>query len=94
MIYKSLERIQTVMIGTERIAGYHFHCRNMMNGKQRIFSVTASQVGDRDPREDAVKWRDGALIQNAFPYLYPNERELLITGFLPEDWENMDDLGE
>ena len=39
-------------------------------------------------------WADGKLVQDAFRYLYPNEREMLITGMLPEDWENMDDLGE
>jgi len=40
------------------------------------------------------EWVEGKLVQDAFPYLYPNERELLITGMLPEDWENMDYLGE
>jgi hypothetical protein len=43
---------------------------------------------------DAEAWRDGKLVQNAFPYLYPAEREMLITGMLPDEWENMDDLGE
>jgi len=93
-IYKALERIQTVFYDDHSIAGYHFFCKNMMNGNQVIFSVTPSQVGDCNPHEDAVKWRDGTLIQNAFPYLYPNERELLLTGFLPEDWENMGELGK
>ena len=93
MIYKALEKIRTVR-HDEGDCGYLFYCRNIMTDEVRIFPVTASQVGDCNPHEDAVKWRDGALIQNAFPYLYPNERELLITGFLPEDWKNMDELGE
>jgi hypothetical protein len=36
--------------------------------------------------EDYIKWRGGTLIQNAFPYLTPNEREFLITGITPEEW--------
>ena len=93
-IYKALERIQTVFYDDHSVAGYHFFCRNIMDGKQRIFSVTPSQVGNRNPHEDAIKWRDGTLIQNAFPYLYPNERELLLTGLLPEEMENIESLGE
>ena len=88
MIYKALKQIQVFE------KGYLFYTRNMFTGQTNIFPVTKSQVGDYDPLEDVEKWRDGMLIQRAFPYLYPNERELLLTGMLPDDWENMDDLGE
>ena len=32
-------------------------------------------------------WKDGALVQDAFPYLSANEREALISGICPWCWE-------
>ena len=92
--YKSLEKIIPVFYEDESIAGYHFYCRNIMNGEQRMFSVTDSQVGDRNPQGDAISWREGTPIKNAFPYLYPDERELLLTGLRPDELENIESLGE
>jgi len=43
---------------------------------------------------DIEAWINGKLIQDALPYLYPNEREFLITGYLDDDWINDDSLGE
>ena len=40
-------------------------------GKKQIVTVKS---------EDYDKWENGELIQRAFPYLTPNERETLITG--------------
>lgn len=31
-------------------------------------------------------WRDGELIQNAFPMLSADEREFIMTGITPEEW--------
>lgn len=39
--------------------------------------------------EDYEAWQNGALIQDAFPYLSANEREMLKTGICPECWDNM-----
>ncbi len=37
---------------------------------------------------DWQKWlRGGELIQNSFPYLSADEREFLLTGLLPGEWE-------
>lgn len=33
-------------------------------------------------------WQDGALVQNAFPYLSADEREALISGICPKCWED------
>lgn len=38
-------------------------------------------------REDLQKWDDGALVQDAFPYLSSGERELLVTGVCTPCWE-------
>jgi len=33
------------------------------------------------------KWENGELIQNAFPNLNGDEREFLLTGMTPEEWD-------
>ena len=38
--------------------------------------------------EDLRKWENGeGLVQNVFPNLTPDEREFLITGATPEEWD-------
>ncbi len=39
--------------------------------------------------EHVAKWRSGAYAQDAFPYLLPSEREMLISGTHPECWERL-----
>ena len=46
-----------------------------------------------DVREiDFHAYEDGELIQNCFPYLTPEQRELIITGMTDEMW--MDNFNE
>ena len=37
---------------------------------------------------DYLDWQDGVLVQDAFPYLNANEREMLISGICPACWFN------
>lgn len=46
-------------------------------GKKQIVTVKS---------EDYDKWKNGELIQTAFPYLTPSEREALITGICDDCW--------
>ena len=40
--------------------------------------------------DDFTDWQDGTkLVQDAFPYLNADERELLMTGICSECWEKM-----
>lgn len=39
--------------------------------------------------DDYWDWQDGELVQNAFPYLSADEREMLISGICPECWGKM-----
>ena len=39
--------------------------------------------------EDYEKWRAGQLIQRAFPYLKPDEREILQSGTCPTCWDEL-----
>jgi hypothetical protein len=38
--------------------------------------------------EDYQAWKSGKLIQNAFPYLSADEREFLMTGITPDEWNS------
>lgn len=35
------------------------------------------------------KWGAGFPIQNAFPFLSPDEREFIKTGIMPDEWDAM-----
>lgn len=37
---------------------------------------------------DYLDWQDGVLVQDAFPYLSANEREMLISGICPTCWDS------
>lgn len=37
--------------------------------------------------EDVIDWCGGELIQNAFPYLSADEREMLVSGICPTCWD-------
>ena len=38
---------------------------------------------------DYADWRNGKLIQEALPYITPDEREFLMTGILPDEWDTL-----
>ena len=38
---------------------------------------------------DYLDWKDGALAQEAFPYLSAEDREMLISGICPDCWDYM-----
>jgi len=40
------------------------------------------------------RWKEGALIQNVFPHLSPDEREFLMTGITSTEWAEMFKKGE
>jgi hypothetical protein len=48
----------------------------------RPFSITTKL-------SDANEWLNGGLIQNCFPYLSADEREILMTGLDKQDWDDM-----
>ena len=37
---------------------------------------------------DYIRWQEGVLIQNALPYLTPDEREFLMTGITADEWDS------
>lgn len=58
---------------------------------QRISPVTgATNEMDLDVTTSQItQWQNGALIQNVMPHLNLDEREFLISGMLPGEWESV-----
>ena len=55
-------------------------------------SLVSGQVNEMDlqiTQEQLNRWYEGELVQNAFPNLSADEREFLISGITPEEWESM-----
>ena len=49
------------------------------NTSVREIAVTAVQI---------ASWQEGELIQNAMPNLSADDREFLMTGITPEEWDS------
>ena len=47
---------------------------------KREIAVTQQQLDD---------WRSGTLIQHAMPHLSADDREFILTGITPEEWDEM-----
>ena len=54
-----------------------------------IYSGITTTASIDATAEQLQAWRDGELIQNAMPNLSPDEREFMISGLTPVDWENI-----
>jgi len=67
----------------------------MIYGKQDIFGNIKTMTLNIDEElfeKQLELWRDGMLIQDAFPMLSFDEREFIMTGLTPEDWAEMTDM--
>ena len=63
---------------------------NPLTGEVRSMQIPM----DQHQFYDAMKrWRSGVLIQDAFPLLSADEREFVMTGLLPGEWEDALDGG-
>ena len=49
---------------------------------------TTTKDIDVEP-EQITAWQNGVLIQDAMPKLSPSDREFIMTGTTPEDWNQM-----
>lgn len=56
--------------------------RSLHSGIERTFDLPITQA-----EYDA--WKNGTLIQNAFPQLTPDQREFMMTGITAEEWDEM-----
>lgn len=56
--------------------------RSPLTGREntRNIPVTADQL---------IRWKDGGLIQHVMPQLSEDDREFLLSGLTPEDWQDI-----
>ena len=52
-------------------------------------STSGSKFSIVTKLEDAQRWVNGELIQNCFPHLNKDDREILMTGIDAQAWEEM-----
>ena len=55
---------------------------SMMSGKENTMSMTFT-------RQQYDAWKAGMLIQEAMPQLSAEEREFLMTGITPAEWDSV-----
>ena len=70
-----------------------------MTNESFILARTSSISGDINEMEIPMsirdysiaihKWKEGAMIQDAFPTLSPAIREFIMSGITPQEWEEM-----
>jgi len=59
----------------------------MLITKKSILSGNVNQMYLNITEEQINEWTRGALIQTVFPNLNGDEREFLMTGITPGEWE-------
>lgn len=59
-----------------------------------IISGNISSMEINITEEQLQNWQHGMLIQNAAPNLTADEREFIISGITPEEWEKTFGKGE
>lgn len=68
------------------VSGTHLvtNVQSMETGKSMVFncSIDSFRIG-------LQLYRNGMLIQNAFPFLSDDEREFLISGLLPAEFDGL-----
>ena len=60
----------------------------MLVTKQSIVSGNVNTMDLDITTEQLELWESGKLIQEVFPQLGLDEREFLMTGMTPEEWDN------
>lgn len=61
----------------------------MLISKQNLITGEINTMDLPVTLEQVKLYEDGALVQNAFPHLDADQREFLISGILPGDFEEM-----
>ena len=58
--------------------------RSMLTNKTHIREIDVT-------REQVENWQGGMLIQEAMPNLSVDDREFIMTGTTPDEWDAMED---
>jgi len=60
---------------------------NVIITRQSILSKKISTMDIDVSHEQIALWEGGMLIQNAMPNLCEDEREFIMTGITPDEWD-------
>ena len=60
----------------------------MLITKTSPFSGNTNSMEIEVTQEQLSSWENGTLIQNAMPNLSADEREFIMTGITPEEWDS------
>ena len=60
----------------------------MLITKTSPFSGNTNVMEIDVTQEQIALWESGTLIQNAMPHLTPDEREFIMTGITPAEWDS------
>ena len=52
-------------------------------------SISGEEHAIEVPAEGFTRWQSGTLIQVALPNLSPDDREFLISGMTPAEWDQL-----
>lgn len=56
--------------------------RNPLSGNVNVMDLDVTM-------EQIERWKNGELVQNVMPHLTADEREFLISGILPNEWDEL-----
>ena len=59
----------------------------MLVGRKSLFTGAKSEMEIDVTEKQITLWMEGELIQNAMPQLSADEREFLMTGITPAEWD-------
>ena len=54
--------------------------RSLLSGIERTFDLPVTQ-------DQIDSYKSGALVQDVFPHLDADQREFVMTGITPEEWD-------
>jgi hypothetical protein len=56
--------------------------RNPFTGEHHTWNIAVNE-------QQLSAWRSGQLIQDAMPHLTDDEREFILSGILPDQWDQL-----
>ena len=56
--------------------------KSLFSGKENTMDLDVTE-------EQLQRWRSGELVQDVFPHLAADEREFLVSGCLPDEWDEV-----
>ena len=61
----------------------------MLVNKKSLFSGKSHEMEIDVTNKEIALWMEGSLIQDVMPNLTANEREFLMTGITPAEWDEV-----